>query len=373
MKIIHIVGARPQFIKCLPVQKAIISLYPYVEDILVHTGQHYDYMLSEVFFNDLGLKSPKYHLGVGSGFHGEQTGKIIERVERILKQEKPDMVIVYGDTNSTLGGALAASKLHIPIAHVEAGLRSFNRYMPEEINRVLTDHMSSYLFCPTQRATLNLKNEGFLNILNNGKLVDSKDILGFSNLGLEGPIVVNVGDVMYDVILDAIEIAKKNSRILSYLKLNAKEYHLLTLHRQENTDNRMKLLELFHFVSEASTTKKIIFPAHPRTRKAIDQFDINLPQSIILIDPIGYFDMLLLLMNSSMVFTDSGGLQKEAYWLKVPCITLRDETEWIETVESGWNVLYKDYKGFHKFSENCKNLYGDGKAGLRIAQLLCYK
>ncbi len=323
MKIISIVGARPQFIKFAPVSRAITDLNKregreVIRDILVHTGQHYDYEMSEIFFKELEIKEPDYHLGVGSGSHGYQIGEMVKKLEEVLIHEKPDIVMVYGDTNSTLAGALVASKLHINVAHVESGLRSFNRAMPEEINRVITDHISDILFCPTETAVKNLKNEGIT----------------------KG--VYNVGDVMYDSILFNIKIAERKSRILQELGLmngsTVVDYALATIHRQENTDKPEKLGSIFEALSEiASKHMRVILPLHPRTRKYVG--NSLLIDSIDIIKPVSYFDMLVLEKNAKMIFTDSGGVQKEAYFFKVPCTTLREDTEWIETVESGWNVL----------------------------------
>ncbi len=323
MKIISIVGARPQFIKVAPVSRAIVELNKkegreIIRDILIHTGQHYDYEMSEIFFKELEIKEPDYHLGVGSGSHGYQTGEMLRKLEEVLMKEKPDIVMVYGDTNSTLAGALAASKLHIRVAHVEAGLRSFNRAMPEEINRVLTDHISDLLFCPTETAVKNLHNEGIV----------------------KG--VYNVGDVMHDSILFNVKIAEKKSGILKELNLmngsSVKDYALATVHRQENTDDPEKLSSIFDALSEiASKQMRVILPMHPRTRRCLGSS--SLYDSITIIKPVSYLDMLLLEKNAKMILTDSGGVQKEAYFFKVPCITLREETEWVETVESGWNVL----------------------------------
>ncbi|TLD39827.1 MAG: UDP-N-acetylglucosamine 2-epimerase [Candidatus Jettenia ecosi] len=390
MKVTNIVGARPQFIKYSPVSKAIeefnkqslvsnnnasnttFDLYcskMLIEDILIHTGQHYDYAMSEIFFNELSIKNPHYHLGVGSHLHGIQTGQILQRVEEVLLKEKPDIVIVYGDTNTTLGSALAAVKLHIPVVHIEAGLRSYNKYMPEEINRVLTDHASSLLLCPTENAVENLRKEGFGNTLNNGKLPDNYSRISHFTPHVSHPIIINVGDVMYDVLLATLEIAAKKSKILENLDLIEKEYYILTIHRAENTDNYERLEEIITFVNDISTGNTVIFPSHPRTKKIVGSIGKKFANNIKVIEPVGYFDMVWLLKNSVLALTDSGGLQKEAYWLKIPCITLRDETEWIETVQSGWNILYKDYKEGHSRKYD-NNYYGDGKSAEKIVNIL---
>jgi len=351
MKIINIVGARPQFIKYFPISNAIVRFNiqtdARINDVLVHTGQHYDYNMSKIFFDGFSMKVPDYYLCVGSGTHGRQTAEILKKTEEVLFEERPDVVIVYGDTNSTLGGMLAAVKLHIPVAHVEAGLRSFNKYMPEEINRILTDHISTYLFCSSENAVKQLKIEG----ITNG---------------------INTGDVMYDVLLNAKEIAEKKSDIIDSLGLREKEYGVLTIHRPENTDNIEKFKEIISFVNSVANDKEIIFPMHPRSMNIYNDYFIKhtFADNIKIIDPVSYFDSIMLLKNSKLLLTDSGGMQKEAYWLKVPCITLREETEWTETVESGWNILYKDYSGSHKINGSQGLLYGDGHAADKIINIL---
>lgn len=342
MKIANIVGARPQFIKYCPIMRAIARHNSkdknVIQDILIHTGQHYDYLMSKVFFEDFGIREPDYHLEVGSGSHGQQTGQIMMRVEAILEQEKPDLVLVYGDTNSTLGGALAGAKIHIPIGHVEAGLRSFNKYMPEEINRLLTDDISTILFCPSQIAIENLGREGYGQPVNHGTLIPEK--FGFGETTLidkNNPCLINIGDIMYDVLGLALEHLKDRPSILGTLELRSKSYHLMTLHRAENTDSSERLIEVLEFVSQVSKNNPVLFPVHPRTKKILSQMQLKLPENIKIIEPLGYFDLVEILKNSSMVLTDSGGLQKEAFWLQIPCITLREETEWLETVASGWN------------------------------------
>jgi UDP-N-acetylglucosamine 2-epimerase len=320
MKLVTIIGARPQFIKAAPFSEVFRKENA---EILVHTGQHYDPNMSDIFFEELGIPKPDYYLGVGSGSHGLQTGRMLEKIEELLLKEKPDGMLVYGDTNSTLAGALAASKLHIPVFHVEAGLRSYNKLMPEEQNRVLTDHISDLLLCPTQTAVDNLEKEGV-------------------TAG-----VLNTGDIMYDVVLRNIEISKSRYSDGAWLnelrdengnvpRLKEKEYYLATIHRAENTDDHPKLREIFSTFEKMD--KPVIIPIHPRTRKLIGELDIKL-DNIILIKPVGYLMMLYLTANAYMVVTDSGGLQKEAYFLKTPCTTLRDQTEWVETLENGWNIL----------------------------------
>lgn len=320
MKLITIIGARPQFIKAAPFSEVFRKEN---EEILVHTGQHYDANMSAIFFEELGIPKPDYNLGVGSGGHGMQTGRMLEKIEEIIIKEKPDGMLVYGDTNSTLAGALAASKLHIPVFHVEAGLRSYNKLMPEEQNRILTDHISDVLFCPTETAVNNLKKEGIT----------------------EG--VLNTGDIMYDVVLRNIELSKSqysNGKWLEEVRkensnvpnLKEKDFYLATIHRAENTDNPGKLREIFAAFEKMD--KPVLLPLHPRTRKLIEDLKIKGTNTII-INPVGYLLMLYLTASAYMVVTDSGGLQKEAYFLQTPCTTLRDQTEWVETLNNGWNVL----------------------------------
>jgi UDP-N-acetylglucosamine 2-epimerase len=363
------VGARPQFIKAAAVHRAIQEFNQRgrrVQEIIVHTGQHYDYLMDKVFFEELKLPNPNYHLGVGSGSHARQTGVMLERIEAVLQKEKPELVVVYGDTNSTLAGALAAAKLNIPVAHVEAGLRSFNRTMPEEINRLLTDHLSTLLFCPTAQAVRNLLREG----IKNGK----------------NKIVKKVGDVMYDSILYYSNIAEKKSVILKKLglltpnsKLRTPNYYLATLHRAENTDSLKRLKSILRALNEIGKNIAVVLPLHPRTKKMIKvYFPFSEFKHILFIEPISYLDMIKLEKNAKAILTDSGGVQKEAYWLKVPCFTLRDETEWVETVQSGRNTLVGSRT--KEIIEEVKNLkkkrllkdkgkaFGDGKASEKIIE-----
>ncbi|MCL0096027.1 UDP-N-acetylglucosamine 2-epimerase (non-hydrolyzing) [Thermodesulfovibrionales bacterium] len=381
LKIASVVGARPQFIKIAPLCREF-SKKDNVKHIIIHTGQHYDYEMSKVFFDELGIPEPDYHLGVGSGTHGYQTGEMLKKVEDVLIKEKPDWVLVYGDTNSTLAGALAAIKLYsegagIPVAHIEAGLRSFNKKMPEEINRVLTDHISTILFCPTKTAVANLKREGFKNIVSDGKLTDfSSTQLSIINYQL--PIAINVGDIMYDAMLMSLKIAEKRTTILETCNLSSKGYYLATVHRAENTDNKERLTSIVEALIEISKDKPIIWPIHPRAKKQFEKYSLKIQNSKFkIISPLSYFDMLILEKNACRILTDSGGMQKEAYWFKVSCITLRDETEWVETVEAGWNTLagYNPERivqaalearpGVEKVSP-----YGDGRAAERIVELL---
>ena len=361
MKIVSIVGARPQFIKAAPVSRAIRDhnekeKKPRITEVLVHTGQHYDHGMSQIFFDELDIAKPDLNLGVGSGSHGWQTGQMLVRIEEVLLEEKPDIVVVYGDTNSTLAGALAAAKLNLPVAHVEAGLRSFNREMPEEHNRIVADHCSDLLFCPTQTAVDNLAREGIA-----------------SGVHL-------VGDTMYDAVLQFSSIAQKRSTILEDLGLDSKGYLLTTIHRPYNTDIPENLQNIFQAFADIGEV--IVFPVHPRTRKKIAdlerEFSLELvPENVKMIEPVGYLDMLVLEENARLILTDSGGIQKEAYFFGVPCITLRPETEWVETVESGWNVVAGAeisaivegyYRAINSPPISHPDLYGDGNAALLIVE-----
>jgi UDP-N-acetylglucosamine 2-epimerase len=351
-----IVGARPQFIKAAAISRAIAQHnkfknngLPPINEIIFHTGQHYDYELSAVFFKELGLPDPAYHLSVGSGNHGFQTGKIMEKLEGPLMKLKPDLVLVYGDTNSTLAGALTAAKLNIPVAHVEAGLRSFNRDMAEEINRVLTDHISSWLFCPSELAVKNLAKEG----IHNG--------------------VSMVGDVMYDVCLWHLQRVDKHHNILLELGMRPGNYALATIHRAENTDDYNRLLSIFSILERVvSKGTPVVLPLHPRTKRMLNFFSINY-QKIKVISPVSYEEMLILEKHAKVILTDSGGIQKEAYWLGIPCITLRNETEWIETVKNGWNIIVGLNSDLiidviRKLPTNKKRpqLYGNGDSAKKI-------
>jgi UDP-N-acetylglucosamine 2-epimerase len=334
LKVLTVVGARPQFVKAAPVSQALREAGH--REVLVHTGQHYDYGMSRIFFDELGLPEPDVNLGVGSGPHGQQTARMLEGLEEVMLAERPERVLVYGDTNSTLAGALAAVKLGLRLAHVEAGLRSFNREMPEEVNRVLADHCSDLLFCPTATAVRNLAREG----INSG--------------------VHLAGDTMLDATLQFAEVARNSSRILEDLSLRPKEFLLATLHRPYNTDDPEKMRELLRALADVGET--VVFPVHPRTRARLAEFGVtrgaqpgtksgaqSATQSgaqsgaddgaLRVIDPVGYLDMLVLEQYARLILTDSGGVQKEAYFFGVPCVTLRPETEWVETVEAGWNVI----------------------------------
>jgi len=296
VKIVNIVGARPQFIKYSPVARELQKYNKHFKDILIHTGQHYDYQMSKIFFDELGIKTPDYHLGVGSHSHGKQTALMIEKIEEVLLKEKPEIVIIYGDTNSTLAGAIAASKLDTLLMHVEAGLRSKNREMPEEINRIITDHSSDILLCPSKTAVSNLIQEGFPNVVYEGSLVPC-DYFSIKNMpdfkiDKNTPLVINTGDIMYDVLLYVVEKSLAKSRILDRLNLIPHDYYVLTLHRAETTDNQKRLEEMIHFVNEISSNKRIIFPIHPRTKKAYQSSRVKFNGNVKIIDPVSYLDMV---------------------------------------------------------------------------------
>jgi len=348
MKIISVVGARPQFIKLAILSKELRENH---NEIIIHTGQHYDDNMSRYFFEEMQIAKPDYNLNIGSGSHGKQTAEMLIGLEDIFLHQKPDVVITFGDTNTTLATGLAATKLNIPVAHVEAGLRSHNREMPEEINRILTDHISDYLFAPTLNAMENIKSENLY-----GK-----------------PFLV--GDVMYDSLLYYGKIAEQKSRILKNLKLKQKEYILLTLHRPYNVDNIQKLQNIFSALKQ--TKRFIVLPVHPRTCKMIESTNTIIPENISIIEPLGYLDFIFLQKHSEKIITDSGGIQKEAYLNGIPCITIRPETEWIETVKAGWNVLVGDK--MDQLIENCLHFkpshnrpryFGDGDSSKKIISIL---
>lgn len=348
MKILTIVGARPQFIKSYPISTAFEAAG--LEEVLLHTGQHYDERMSGQFFSELGLRKPDVNLGVGSGSHGAQTGAMLKGIEDCILSQRPDWVLVYGDTNSTLAGALAAAKLHVPVAHVEAGLRSHNKRMPEETNRLLTDHVSTLLLCPSPMAVAHLNKEG----INEGVHV--------------------VGDVMADALRTFVPLADQRATFLQRNSLEAYQYHLCTIHRAENTDSEMRLTSLIDGLGGLSLP--VCFPIHPRTRGCLEKLGVKVPGNVRLVEPLGYLDMIQATRYAKSVLTDSGGLQKEAYWLRTPCITLRDETEWTETLEHGWNTLVGCSATAIKTAANTPpgdkhpELYGDGHAARRIAALL---
>ncbi|MCL4104672.1 UNVERIFIED_CONTAM: hypothetical protein GTU68_004626 [Idotea baltica] len=356
MKVATVIGARPQFIKAAALSRVLKQRGE--DEILIHTGQHYDKNMSDVFFEELEIPAPKYHLGIGSGSHGQQTGAMLGAIEEVLVNEKPDWLIVYGDTNSTVAGALAASKIHLKVAHVEAGLRSFNRKMPEEVNRVVTDHLSDLLFAPTQTAVGHLKHEG----------------------RPESAIHL-VGDVMYDAALYFKEkSAQTESEVFAKLGIERGGYVMATIHRAENTDDPKQLKAIFDAFRKLSKTAQVVLPLHPRTRKQLEVFDVS-TEGIKLIDPVGFLEMTTLVSNASLVVTDSGGLQKEAYFHGVRCCTLRTETEWTELVDAGCNTLTPSWEPdqiFAFFSESLEKafpsdiapLYGKGDASEKIADLL---
>lgn len=358
MKVVTIVGARPQFVKCAAVSRQLVGT---ANEIIIHTGQHYDAAMSDVFFEELEIPRPHYNLGIGSGLHGQQTGAMLEAIERILVEQTPDWVLVYGDTNSTLAGALAASKLHIPIAHIEAGLRSFNRRMPEEVNRVITDHVSLLNMCPTTTAVANLANEG---IRKGAHLV---------------------GDVMYDSAIRFRELANEKSDLLRRLGIADRDFVLATIHRAENTNSSCNLAAIIGAFTQVGERLPVVMPTHPRTRHALEAAGLwqLVCERLIPIDPVGYLDMVMLESHAKVIATDSGGIQKEAFFFKVPCVTLRDETEWVELVQCGWNTLVSPATGSGEIARVIINtskalsptnhpteIYGTGNASATIVDLL---
>lgn len=355
LKIVTIIGARPQFIKAAAVSREIAK-HPEIDEVIVHTGQHFDRNMSDVFFEEMCIPTPDYHLDINSMGHGAMTGRMLEKIEEVLLKEKPDYVMVYGDTNSTLAGALAAKKLHIKVVHVEAGLRSFNLAMPEEINRILTDRISDILFCPTDNAMENLRKEGFEHF----------------------PCrMFKAGDVMQDAALYYSTMSAEKSGIISRLGLEGRHFVLCTVHRAENTDNPERLSGIVAALNTMSTEISIVFPLHPRTDKILKELGFDLDFEPI--SPVGYFDMIELLKHCQLVMTDSGGLQKEAFFFKKPCVTLRDETEWVELVESGVNLLSNPDKTEivsayeEMMARNISyelNLYGNGFASASIVNSL---
>jgi len=350
-KIVSVVGARPQFVKAAVLSRAL-RCHSSLKEVLVHTGQHYDREMDQVFFEELQIPAPAYNLGVGSGSHAVQTAEMLRRLEEVLEREAPQRVLTYGDTNSTLAGALTAAKLHIPVDHVEAGLRSFNRAMPEEINRIIGDHLASLLFCPTETAVENLKREG----ITTG--------------------VHHVGDVMYDAALLFGEMSRSADALLEQVHVVPQNYLLMTLHRAENTEHKDQLARFFFGLGELDMP--VLFPVHPRTAKVMEQFGISVPGNVRCIPPASYLQMLSLEKHARAILTDSGGVQKEAYFLRVPCLTLRKETEWVETVQTGWNRLVgldpealqqglkEHWNGTARSSCDC---FGDGRSAERIAQI----
>ncbi len=355
--LVTVVGARPQFIKAAAVSAAIGEWNRAGEgavfrERLIHTGQHYDYGLSQVFFDELGVQEPEHHLGVGSGSQGDQTGRMLMAIEAVLLEQPPDIVLLYGDTNSTLAGGLAAAKLHIPVAHVEAGLRSYNRLMAEELNRVVTDHLATWCFCPSQTAVRNLDRES----IRDG--------------------VHLVGDVMFDVLLLHLSRARARTTYLDELGLQPGGFALATVHRAENTDSATRLGAIMAGLEAVAGSVPVVLPLHPRTEAACREQGLSWDR-VQIIPPVSYEEMLLLLDGARVVLTDSGGLQKEAYWMQTPCVTLRDETEWVETVEAGWNVLVGadadricEAVSLAQIPQDRVQLYGDGRASEAIVRLL---
>jgi UDP-GlcNAc3NAcA epimerase len=335
-----VVGARPQFVKAAAVSRAVAGRDD-VEEILLHTGQHFDAAMSRVFFDELGIPAPRINLDIHGGGHGEMTGRMLAGIEAAILAERPDIVLVPGDTNSTLAGALASAKLHVPVAHLEAGLRSFNRAMPEEINRVLTDHLSALLLCPTETAVANLRAEGI--------------VAG----------VHDIGDVMYDATLFAAARAS-GSEVLARLSLAERRYAVATVHRAESTDDRDSLAAVLGFLKERARDHTVVLPLHPRTAQQIERWSLDL-SPLVACEPLGYLDMHRLLQSAVAVYTDSGGLQKEAYFHRVPCVTLRSETEWVETVAAGWNRLWSgpDYMPRRDIAA-----YGEGHAAEQAIDLI---
>ncbi len=360
MKVVTVVGARPQFVKAATVSAAIVQhnkAGATIEEVLVHTGQHYDPNMSQVFFDQLQVPRPKYNLAVGSGSHGAMTGKMLGAVEQILLDEKPDWLLVYGDTNSTLAGALAAAKLHVPVCHVEAGLRSFDKRMPEEINRILTDHVSALLLCPTHTAIANLKTEG----VTHG--------------------VHHVGDVMYDAALIFAKVAGQSSKVLAGYGVAPKAFLLATVHRAENTDVPTRLEGILTALSNlASEACPVLLPLHPRTRATLKARGLEplleRNSAFKTVEPVPFLDMIVLEQQAKLILTDSGGVQKEAYFHRVPCVTLRDETEWVETIEAGWNQLAgADQRRIEQAAATARpgrviDEYGDGSAAQKVVELL---
>ena len=348
MKIVSVVGARPEFIQAMPVSRALSIDH---KEILVHTGQHYDYQMSQIFFDELAIPIPDYNLGVGSGSQARQTSEMMICLEDVLLHEKPDIVLIRGDTNSTLASALVTRKLNIPLAHIEAGERSFDRSMPEEINRLVADRLADYHLCVSEKAVENLAAEGIKNSVH------------------------QVGDVMLDALLYAQPLARAKSRVLDHLQITPKEYSLVTIHRAANTDTPERLMQIGNALNRVK--EPIILPLHPRSKKSFSDIHFNFSEHVRLIEPVGYFDMLVLEENARLIATDSGGVQREAYYLNIPCLTLRDETEWVGTVETGWNHLVGAdteliVNSWFNYSSPPKHppIYGTGNAGQRIAEII---
>lgn len=355
MKILTIVGARPQFIKAATVSR-VLAENTGIEELIVHTGQHYDPNMSGIFFAELGIPEPDYDLGISGGNHGAMTGRMLAAIEEVILKDRPDCLLIYGDTNSTLAGALAAAKLHVPVAHVEAGLRSFNKQMPEEINRVVTDHVATWLLTPTETATTNLHREG-----------------------ISPENIHQVGDVMFDAALFYAAKAERTSTILTKLGLDQRNYVLATIHRQENTDAPARLRAIVAGLNEVARSMPVVLPLHPRTRKLLDAADdLDVGEDLLVVEPVGYLDMVMLERGAAVIATDSGGVQKEAFFHGAPCVTLRDETEWVELIEMGWNRLAppgqadiaKTIREAIGQKGDSGSPYGDGNAAQRIVTAL---
>jgi UDP-GlcNAc3NAcA epimerase len=354
-KVLTVIGTRPQFIKAAAVSRAIQE-HGGIKEVLLHTGQHYDDAMSDIFFREMHIPKPDYHFSINTSTHATMTAQMLEGIEQAIIKERPDTILVYGDTNSTLAGALAASKLHMKVAHVEAGLRSFNMDMPEEVNRILTDRISNQLFCPTEAAMHNLKNEG---------------------LATPDKKVVNTGDVMYDAALYYAKQSAKYSEICTKLSLTKDSYLLTTFHRAENTDDRDRLTSIVQAINILAKHYKVVLPLHPRTKKMLDQYHLELNCTVI--DPVGYFDMISLIQNSQLVLTDSGGLQKEAYFFHKNCVILRDQTEWVELTDAGCstiaganteNILTSVESMMNRTFHNGSIFYGNGYASTIICKHL---
>lgn len=354
LTVLTIVGARPQFIKAAVISRALRDV-PDMREVLLHTGQHYDPNMSDVFFTELDIPKPDVYLGVGSASHGKQTAAMIEGIEAAILTHHPDWVLIYGDTNSTLAGAIAAAKLHVPVAHVEAGLRSFNRCMPEEINRIVADRLATLLFCPTETAVRHLAAEGIT----------------------QGVFVT--GDVMYDAALFYGEKSQRTSQVLTRIGVEPGRYALTTVHRAENTDDRSRLAGILAGLARVAQTLPVVLPLHPRTRNILQASRIDIPANLIVLEPVSFLDMLALEQGAALILTDSGGVQKEAYFYHVPCVILRDETEWTELVEAGWNrlagtdpavITAAAEAALQSKPHTHPPFYGTGDAGRRILNLL---
>ncbi|MDB4334818.1 UDP-N-acetylglucosamine 2-epimerase (non-hydrolyzing) [bacterium] len=376
MKIFNIVGARPQIIKSAALSRSIQQKFDgQIEDLRIHTGQHYDANMSEIFFTELKIPKPHYNLQIGSGSHAEQTAGIMVKMEELIEKENPTAIVIYGDTNSTIAAALAASKNHVPVVHIESGMRSFNKSMPEEVNRVLSDHISTLLFTPTETGYKNLLNEGF----------KEGNKIPFT---IDKPGVYHCGDIMYDNSLYFSKMAENTSQILKSHNLHDNQFVLFTMHRPANTDDSQRLKDIIQAVFEIAETNqiKVVFPVHPRTRKCISSLEsdiwdkMTLSPWMIIIEPVGFLDIIALESNARLTITDSGGVQKESYFFKRPCLVLRNETEWVEIIDEGAGMLVDADRqnildGYNYYNENSKieypNVFGDGDAATFICDVIC--